>query len=123
MSAAFYRLKSLRMKKMTNDEYKAICEKYQEKFVNQHFLLEVQRSGHDRENIYRIVGARTGWELYKAIEDAKDFFCCDYVYAIARFVGDNHDFNKIIITISREVWQTDFHPSSDLIQRLGGELC
>lgn len=108
---------------MTNEEYKAICEKYQDKFVNQYFLLEVQKSGEDRENIYRITPARTGWELYKAIQEAKECFCCDYVYAIARFVGEKHDFNKILVTINREVWQTNFHPRSELIEKLGGELC
>lgn len=108
---------------MTNDEYKMICEKYQDKFVNQYFLLEVQKSGEDKENIYRIIPARTGWELYKAIQEVKDCYSCDYVYAIARFVGEKYDFNNILATINREVWQTNSHPRSELILKLGGELC
>ena len=106
---------------MTQEEYQMICEKYQAKFVNQYFLLEVQVTGHDYDNIYSIVSAKTGWELYKEIEAAKEWHECPNVYAIARFVGDNHNFDRILAAIRREVHLTDFHPSFELIEKLGGE--
>lgn len=103
---------------MTRNEYKEEMDYFQSKFANQIFIIEIQMTGNDSENIYDSVRARTGYELFKEVEELKINYGCDYVYVIGRFYEENY--KPSYLSEIRDSVKTIRNEASEKIKELGG---